>query len=169
MSVELFHGAEIEPTDEVLEKILGVEMYNVYRELLKIGSEEFDLRYEWDLNNKHGNWLCEACYLHKIMYFFRILDTSNSIKTSFYFVSGTEEGIFDLPINENIKETYRKMDMLCIGKPLKLEINRKEQLNDFREIVRYMKNQFILRRKHSLQLAVWRNGGSNPAEKAVRK
>ena len=156
MSVELFQGAEIKPTDEVLEKVLGVEIFNVYRELLKIGSEEFDLTYEWDSSNKPGNWSCMANYEHKTIFWLKILD--NSIKTTFYFFVGTEQSVFDLAIHEDIKERYRNETEIIINtKPLRLEINCVEQLTDFRKIVRYMKCLFFSRRSTAYN---WRFGAT---------
>lgn len=59
------------------------------------------------------------------------------IKTSFFFTERTSAGICSLPINEKIKEAFRKTGATGKLIPLILDIDRKEHLDDFREIVRY--------------------------------
>jgi hypothetical protein len=134
----LLREAEIEPTDEVLEKALGKEVFEVYRELQKDISTEFSLGHEWKFYRDGKAWLLKATCKKKTIFWLSIWE--KFIKTSFYFTEKTRSGIFDLAISGKIKESFDKTE--SVGKliPLIFDIEEKKQLNDFREIVKYKKS-----------------------------
>lgn len=136
--IMLLREAEIEPTDEVLEKVLGKEVFEVYRELLKDTSTEFGLGHEWRFYKDGKAWLFKATCKKKTIFWLSIWE--KFIKTSFYFTEKTRSGIFDLPISGEIKESFSKTE--SVGKliPLVFDIEQKKQLNDFRKIVKYKKS-----------------------------
>jgi len=135
--VMLLRKVEIEPTEEVLENTLEKSVLAAYRELLKIITNDFDLEYEWRFYKDGKAWLLKAIHKKKTIFWLSAWD--RSIKTNFYFTEKARSGIFDLPVNGEIKEQFDKAK--AVGKliPLTLEIERKEQLRDFREIVKYKK------------------------------
>ena len=135
--IMLLREAEVEPTNKVLGKALGKELFKVYRELLKSISAEFGLEHEWRFYKDGKAWLLKATSKKKTIFWLSAWE--KFIKTSFYFTEKTCLGIFDLPISGEIKEKFEKAKLVGKLIPLILNIERKEQLNDFREIVQYKK------------------------------
>lgn len=142
MSIEnqimLLREAEIEPTEKVLENFLGKDVLIVYRELLKIVTNEFDLEHEWRFYKDGKAWLCKVVHKKKTIFWLSIWE--KFIKTSFYFTEKTRSGIFDLPISGKIKEKFDNVESVGKLVPLIFDIEQREQLNDFREIVKYKKS-----------------------------
>jgi hypothetical protein len=136
--IMLLREAEIKPTEKVLENSLGKDVLIVYRELLKIVTNEFDLEHEWRFYKDGKAWLCKVVHKKKTIFWLSIWE--KFIKTSFYFTEKTRSGIFDLPISGEIKEKFDNVESVGKLVPLIFDIEQKEQLNDFREIVKYKKS-----------------------------
>lgn len=134
---KLLRDAAIEPTDKVLENVLGAELYQVYRELVNTANGELGIEYEWRYYNDGKSWLFKAVNKKKTVFWLSIWD--GHIKTSFYFTEKTGPGIFDLPVSDAIKEKFRNADRTGKLIPLILEIHSKKELEDFREIAGYKK------------------------------
>jgi hypothetical protein len=135
--IQLLREPEIEPTNKVLENVLGKEIFAVYQQLVDIITNEFEIQYEWRYYKDGKSWLFKAVYKKKTIFWLSIWD--KYIQTSFFFTEKTRLGILDLPINEKIKNDFDKVEATGKLIPLFLYINKKEQLNDFREIIRYKK------------------------------
>jgi len=133
--IRLLHDSEIEPTDKVLENLLGNEVSNVYQEMLKIILDEFNIQHEWRYYNDGKSWLFKATFKKKTIFWLSAWE--GFIKISFYFTEKTSSGVLELPINNKIKEDFT--NAVRSGKliPLSIEIEQKEQLSDFREVVKY--------------------------------
>lgn len=136
--IMLLREAEIEPTEEVLEQVLEKEIFNVYQEILKIITSEFDLQYEWRFYKDGKSWLFKA--VHKRKTIFWLSAWRGFIKTSFFFTEKTRSGIFDLPISGEIKEKFDATKATGKLIALILDIEQEKQLNDFREIAKYKKS-----------------------------
>lgn len=136
--IQLLRDPQIEPTDIVLEKILGKDVFDVYQQLVDSITNEFDIQYEWRYYKDGKAWLFKAVYKKKTIFWLSIWD--RYLQTSFFFTEKTRSGISDLSINKRNKDNFEKAE--TIGKliPLILYIDTKEQLNDFREIVKYKKS-----------------------------
>ena len=134
----LLRDAAVEPTDRVLEDTMGKEVFGVYRELLKIITDEFAIEPEWRYYNDGKVWLFKAVYKKKTIFWLSVWD--GYFKTGFFFTEKTRDGVFDLPIAEEIKEHFKTAETTGKLISLPLDIDRKEQLGDFREIVRYKKS-----------------------------
>ena len=136
--IQLLRDSEIIPTEKVLENTLGKEIFAVYKELTKIiTSAEFELKPEWNFYKDGKAWLCKVIYKKKTVFWLSIWE--NHIKTSFYFMEKTRSGILELPINKRIKQDFE--DTKIIGKliPLILYIEKEEQLEDLKEVIKYKK------------------------------
>ena len=136
--VMLLREPEIEPIDKVLENALGKEVFEVYQELLKIITNEFDLQYEWRFYKDGKSWLFKATHKKKTIFWLSIWD--KFIRIGFYFTEKNRLDVLELPINEAVRTNFDQAK--AIGKliPLIFDIKRKEQLSDFREIVKYKKS-----------------------------
>lgn len=134
----LLRDSQIEPNENVLENTLGKDLFEVYKNLLQIISDEFGFEYEWRFYKDGKAWLFKAVYKKKTIFWLSIWESF--IKTSFYFTEKTRSGITDLQINETVKSDFANTDATGKLIPLILNIDRKEQLNDFHKIANYKKN-----------------------------
>ncbi len=135
----LLRDSEINPTNEVIENALGKEIFLVYQELIKIISDvSFELKPEWNFYKDGKAWLCKVTYKKKTIFWLSIWE--KCIKTGFYFTEKTRLGIFSLQINEKIIQNFEEEK--TVGKlfPLVLVIDKKWQLEDLIEIIKYKKS-----------------------------
>ena len=135
----LLRDSEINPTNEVLEKALGKDIFQVYETLIKtITNVEFELKPEWNFYKDGKAWLCKVTYKNKTIFWLSIWE--KCIKTGFYFTEKTRLGIFSLQINKTILQDFEKTK--TVGKlfPLVVEIDKKSQLEDLKEIIKYKKS-----------------------------
>lgn len=133
----LLHEKETVPTNEVLENVLGKEFFNIYRELIKIFTDEFGLEPQWNFYKDGNSWLCKVVYKKKTILWLSVW--KNYIKTGFYFTESTGTGVLELDIDNKIKEVFEVAKPIGKLIPLTLDINRQNQINDLKEIVKYKK------------------------------
>ncbi len=134
----LLREAEIEPTNAVLKENLGEAVFEVYKELVEGITAKFELQYEWRFYNDGKSWLLKATHKKKTIFWLSIWE--QFIKTSFYFTEKTRSRIADLPIKQGIKTNFNKAKPIGRLIPLVLDIEKKEELNDFLEIVKFKKS-----------------------------
>lgn len=136
--IQLLRDSEIIPTEKVLENTLGKEIFAVYKELTKIITNvEFELKPEWNFYKDGKAWLCKVIYKKKTVFWLSIWE--KHIKTSFYFTEKTRSGIFELPINERIKQDFEEAKIIGKLIPLILCIEKEGQLEDLKEVIKYKK------------------------------
>lgn len=129
---------EIFPSDEILRKALGQNVFSAYQELFETLSQaEFGLSHEWRYYNDGKAWLCKVSDRKKTIFWLSVWETF--FKISFYFTEKTRTGISELNISND--EIRRFEQVVPIGKliPLTLEIQNKVQLGDLLKIVEYKK------------------------------
>jgi hypothetical protein len=135
----LLRDSGINPTNEVLENALGKDIFLVYEDLIEIITNvEFELKPEWNFYKDGKAWLCKVTYKKKTVFWLSIWE--QHIKTGFYFTEKTRLGIFNLQINEKIMQDFEETK--TVGKlfPLVLNIDKKRQLEDLKEIIKYKKS-----------------------------
>ncbi|NDV47097.1 DUF3788 family protein [Paludibacter sp. 221] len=132
--MQLLREPTIEPTDNVLKDALGTAVFDVYKDLLSI-TAELVLTTEWRYYNDGKAWLCKVVHKKKTVFWLSVWD--GFIKTSFFFTEKTRDGVLELPVNDGIKKDF--LERKSTGKllPLILDIDKKEQLADLKEIARY--------------------------------
>lgn len=137
-SIQLLRKEEVTPTEKVLEEALGKDIFEVYLILMQIIESEFQLEIQWRFYKDGKEWLCKVIDKKKTIFWLSIWD--RFIKISFYFTEKTRWGIYDLQINNQIKDKFKKVE--AIGKliPLILDIEKEEELADLAEIIKYKKN-----------------------------
>lgn len=137
-SIQLLRKEEVTPTEKVLEEALGKDIFEVYLILMQIIESEFQLEIQWRFYKDGKAWLCKVIDKKKTIFWLSIWD--RFIKISFYFTEKTRWGIYDLQINNQIKDKFKKVE--AIGKliPLILDIEKEEELADLAEIIKYKKN-----------------------------
>ncbi|WP_113924017.1 DUF3788 family protein [Cognataquiflexum aquatile] len=127
----------IVPTDKVLEKELGEDIFKIYSELREKISVDFGLDHEWRYYKDGKAWLFKATQKKKTIFWLSAWE--NLLKMSFYFTHNSHSGIFDLPISYATKENFRNAKPVGKLIPLTFEIDQKEQLMDVWEIIKYKK------------------------------
>ena len=121
-----------------MENALGKKVFAVYEKLIKaITSAEFELAPEWNYYKDGKAWLCKVIYKKKTVFWLSAWE--NHIKTSFYFTEKTRTGIFELAIDEKIKQDFDQSKAVGKFSPLVLCIDAPGQLKDLKEIIRYKK------------------------------
>src|SRR5690554_7812498 len=108
----LLRDADVEPTDRVLEDILGKDIYKVYKALIDIITAKYKLAYEWRFYKDGNAWLCKVTNKKKIVFWLSLWEIF--IKTGFYFTEKTKGGINNLPIYIEIKEKFSSSVSICI-------------------------------------------------------
>ena len=133
----LLREKEIEPTNEVLENVLGKELFIIYQELIKIFTDEFSLEPQWQFYKDGNAWLCKVVHKKKTILWLSIWE--NYIKTGFYFTGKTGIGVLELDIDIKIKEVFEVAKPIGKLIPLIIDINQQKQIKDLKEVVKYKK------------------------------
>lgn len=136
--IQLLRDAEITPTMDVLENIVGKDIFSVYEKIYKtITSSEFELNPEWNFYKDGKAWLCKVSYKKKTVFWLSVWDTG--IKTSFYFTEKTRSGVLELAINEELKQHFENAKLIGKLIPLTLVVENKTQLDDLKTLIIYKK------------------------------
>jgi hypothetical protein len=138
MERPLLNDKNIPVTDEVLEKTLG-EGYLAYCEMLElITGDEYGLVPEWRYYNDGKAWLCKMVFKKKTVFWLSVWD--GYFKAAFYLVERHLPGIYDLDIDNRIKEELKKAGSFGTLFPVVMMISRSEQINDLLALIRYKKD-----------------------------
>ncbi len=133
----LLREKEIEPTDKVLENVLGKELFIIYQEIIEIFSDEFSLESQWRFYRDGKAWLCKVVYKKKTILWLSIWE--NYIKTGFYFTEKTGIGVLELDIDNKIKEVFEVAKPIGKLIPLIIDIDQQKQIKDLKKVIRYKK------------------------------
>jgi hypothetical protein len=122
---------DILPSEEVLEKNIGKDVFRIYQELI-VEISKMGLNTEWNYYKDGKSWLCKVTYKKKTVFWLSIWD--GYFKTSFFFTAKNCFAIEDLDIDNRIKKEFTQTK--AIGKllPLILDIREKDQLIDLLKI-----------------------------------
>jgi len=136
--IQLLRDAEITPTMDVLENIVGKDIFSVYEKIYKtITSSEFELNPEWNFYKDGKAWLCKVSYKKKTVFWLSVWDTG--IKTGFYFTEKTRSGVLELAINDEIKQRFESVKLIGKLIPLTLVVENEAQLDDLKKLIVYKK------------------------------
>jgi hypothetical protein len=133
----LLKDEKIYPDDQVIHAALG-SVYSVYKEFMtRIQNESIGLAPEWRYYRDGKAWLCKIVYKKKTVLWLSLWQPF--FKVVSYYTEKTIPGVYDLPIDEKIKESVRTG--VRIGKfiPVIIEVSQKEQLEDIYKIIEYKK------------------------------
>ena len=122
----LLRDKEIEPSNEVLENVLGKELFNIYQEIIKIFADEFSLEPQWQFYKDGNAWLCKVVDKKKTILWLSVWE--NYIKTGFYFTEKTGTGVLELNIDNQIKEVFEVAKPIGKLIPLIIDITSKNRL-----------------------------------------
>ena len=137
--IQLLRDPEVKPTEQIIRDIYDDKLFGVYKELYKtITNPELELSPEWNYYRDGKAWLCKVIYKKKTVFWLSLWD--KLIKTSFFFTEKTRGGVMELPISEKIKHDFQEVKNTGKLFALIMDINTKEQIKDFVEIIKYKKS-----------------------------
>ncbi len=125
------------PTDNVLESATGKVFPVLQNFFSSITSEKYLLEPEWKYYNDGKSWLCKISFKKKTVLWLSVWD--GYFKTGFYFTDKTKAGIFELGIDEEIKENFRNAKPVGKLIPLTIEVRKMKQLKDVLTVIEYKK------------------------------
>jgi len=135
MEIQLLKDPEIEPTKEVLEKVLG-EKYPVFSEFMDTAeSDDLKLSPEWRYYKDGKAWLCKITFRKKTVVWLSVW--SDCFKLGLYFTEKSGEGIPGLNIDDSIKDFYINHKPIGKLKPIVVEVRMKSQLVDINTLIKY--------------------------------
>lgn len=136
-AILLLREKESEPTPEVLENVMGKDLFMIYQELIEIFNHEFSLEPQWHFYKDGNSWLCKVVHQKKTILWLSVWN--NCIKTGFYFTEKTGKGVLELAIDDQIKKRFEQAKPVGKLIPLNFEINHQNQMNDLKEVLKYKK------------------------------
>lgn len=123
----------IEPNNNILEKALG-KKYKIFENFVSKINEK-GLILEWNYYKDQKGWLCKVLNKKRNICWLSIWNIG--FKLTFYFTEKTIDGIFELEINEKIKQTAIEMKPVGKLRPLIILIDNNKILKDSIRVLEY--------------------------------
>lgn len=133
--IMLLRDPDTIPSEQVIEKALGHNLFEIYTSLINTVTSDFNLVYEWRFYKDGNAWLCKITGKKKTIFWLSAWE--QFVKTSFFFTEKTRAGIDVLAINPEIKTAFDNIKPVGKLIPLIIDISQKSQLADFIEILKY--------------------------------
>jgi len=92
---------------------------------------------EWRYYNDGKAWLCKAVFKKKTIFWLSVWD--GFFKAGFYFVERHCPGIYELAVDDSIKQELKKAKPFGTLYPVGLTISKSEQINDLLALIQYKK------------------------------
>ena len=136
MENQILTDPMVKPDKKVLEKTLE-KNYKLYQEFeMKIN--EIKLIFEWNYYNDGKSWLCKILNKKKNIAWLSIWNTG--FKLTFYFTEKTIDGIYELDIENEIKENAKKMKPVGKLRPVIFLVKNKKLMNNGIKLLEYKMN-----------------------------
>lgn len=137
MDKPLLNDPTVPPSPEVLQNVLGAT-YPVYEKAMAaITGNPCGLAPEWRYYNDGKAWLCKAVFKKKTIFWLSVWD--GFFKAGFYFVERHCPGIYELAVDDSIKQELKKAKPFGTLYPVGLTISKPEQINDLLALIQYKK------------------------------
>jgi hypothetical protein len=137
MEKPLLKDPDTFPDENVLKGVLK-SSYPVYQTFMTtVTGEPFDLEPHWRFYKDGGAWLCKVAFKKKTIFWLSIWD--GFFKTTFYFTEKNGAGIAELNVDQKLKDIFNTGKWIGKLKPLTVNIEHADQINDVLKIVDYKK------------------------------
>ena len=137
MDLPILKDKDLFPDNDVLRNALKDD-FDIFQEFENtITNDTHKLVGEWRYYNDGKAWIYKAQYKKKTVFWLSVISTGFNV--TFYFNEKNNEGIFDLPIEESIKDNFKNMELVGKLRPLQISIKNKNQITDIQEIIEYKK------------------------------
>ncbi|MDR0473295.1 MAG: DUF3788 domain-containing protein, partial [Treponema sp.] len=121
------------PESKVLETALG-KKYSLYTDFVNKLSE-LNLILEWNYYKDEKSWLCKILNKKKNIAWLSVWNTG--FKLTFYFNENTIEGMYELDIDNEIKDNARNMKPVGKFRPVMILIKNKKLVNNGIKLLEY--------------------------------
>jgi len=132
----LFSDPKIKPNSENLAAALG-KNHKLFAEFEEKTSGQ-GLVLEWNYYNDGKSWLCKI--LHKKKNLGWLWVENKGFKITFYIPEKAINGVYQLDIDEDIKNAAKEMKPIGKTHPVVLSIKTKKIMNDAMKILEYKRN-----------------------------
>jgi len=126
----------VKPEDCVLEAALG-KNYKLYTEFTGMIIDK-NINPEWHYYNDGKSWLCKLPFKKKNLGWLSIWDTG--FKLTFFFPDKAMEGIYQLDIDDEIKNNARNMKPVGKSHPIVILVKNKKLIKNGLKILEYKMN-----------------------------
>lgn len=124
---------KIYPDETVLKSILN-ESYFAYKTLLELFTKN-DMNYEWRYYHDGKAWLCKVQKKKKTIVWMSAW--KDYMQATLYFPEKYIDKVYELDINEGLKEKIRSTKNVGRSKPCIFEIRDDNILSDFEKVMIY--------------------------------
>ena len=133
MEEKILTDPMVKPEDAVLESALG-KNYKLYTEFeRKINEKELVL--EWHYYNDGKSWLCKILKKKKNFGWLSVWNTG--FKLTFYFAEKAIEGVYELDIDNEIKNAANEIKPVGKSRPVIILMKNKKFISDGLKILEY--------------------------------
>ncbi|MDC7125209.1 MAG: DUF3788 family protein [Spirochaetales bacterium] len=137
MDFPILKDKDLFPDNDVLKYALKDD-FKIFQEFeTTITNEVHKLVGEWRYYNDGKAWNYKALYKKKTVFWLSVISTGFTV--TFYFNEKNYKGIFDLSIEDSIKDDFKKMELVGKLHPLQISVKNKNQISDIQEIIEYKK------------------------------
>ena len=133
METKILNDPKVKPENKVLEAALG-KNYSLYSEYVN-KTKGLDLVLEWNYYNDGKQWLCKTLNKKKNLCWLSVWNTG--FKVTFYFPDKAIDGVYELPISEEIKKQAAEMKPTGKSHPVLVPVKNKKWLGDVLKILVY--------------------------------
>ena len=133
---QLLRNPDIYPADEVLAAALG-DSYNTYKAFTQ-KLPELSVEPEWRYYNDGKAWLGKCVHKKKTVFWLSVWD--GFFKVSIFFTGKTCDGVYELPIHDDLKTRFANEKPIGRLIPLVLEVGDKSALADVYALIEYKRS-----------------------------
>lgn len=138
MEKRLLTDPEIIPDRKELSYAMG-DVFPILEKLFEtICGPEIGLHHEWRYYNDGKSWLCKVQYKKKTVFWLSVWDAY--FKISFYFLEKHLDDLFELSIDQTLKDQLNKANANGKFFPLTLTIKNKTDLDNVFTLINFKKN-----------------------------
>ena len=134
--VQLLRDPDVFPSDDVVAQALknSFKVYQIFTQKLP----EYEIQIEWQYYNDGKMWLGKCTHKKKTVFWLSIWE--GFFKVTIYFNEKTREGVYDLPVSDDIKKMIT--DAKPIGKliPLLMRVDAGVTLDDIYALIEYKRS-----------------------------
>ena len=126
----------VKPDDTVLKAALG-KHYPLFAEFVR-KINEAGLALEWNYYNDGKTWLGKVLHKKKNLCWLSVWNTG--FKLTFYFPAGSIDGVFQLDIDDEIKNNALEMKPVGKSRPVMMFVKNKKSIKSGQILLDYKKN-----------------------------
>jgi hypothetical protein len=137
MEEQLLRDPATPPSEDLLRSILK-NSFPAYEEMMAvIAGAGYGLEPQWNFYKDGKAWLCKVVHKKKTVFWLSVWD--GYFKAVFYIVDRHRSGVYDLDLDESIKNELKEVKPFGTLYPVILSITGSDQLRDLLALINYKK------------------------------